>query len=92
MSFEYDPEKSAANKTKHGIDFEEAQALWEDDNRVELRVVSNTEERFVVTGKIMEKYWTVVITYRQLAIRIISARRARRKEVEIYEKTNANSH
>lgn len=29
MQYEYGPEKSAANKAKHGIDFEEAQALWD---------------------------------------------------------------
>ena len=36
MNFEFDPEKSAGNKAKHGIDFEEAQALWKD-----LRMVEN---------------------------------------------------
>ena len=35
MKFEYDPEKSRLNKAKHGIDFEEAQALWRDDMLLE---------------------------------------------------------
>ena len=33
MKFEYDPDKSAANREKHGIDFDEAQALWNDPYR-----------------------------------------------------------
>jgi len=92
MEFEYDVEKSAANKIKHGIDFGEAQALWEDDNRIEASVVSTTEERFIVTGMIGNKHWTVVITYREFFIRIISARRARKKEIQFYEQANQEWH
>lgn len=36
MPFEFDPEKSAANKTKHGIDFVEAQEIWTDTDRLEI--------------------------------------------------------
>lgn len=85
MKFEYDAEKSAANKQKHGIDFERAKALWRDSERVEFLVMSTTEERFLVTGKIGRKYWTAVITYRGENIRIISVRRAREKEIKYYE-------
>jgi uncharacterized DUF497 family protein len=42
-TFEFDPAKSIANKSKHGIDFIEAQALWEDANRLEAPARSTTE-------------------------------------------------
>ncbi|MEC4989037.1 MAG: BrnT family toxin [Oscillatoria sp. PMC 1068.18] len=85
MLFEYDPNKSQTNKLKHGIDFEEAQQLWSDSYRVEVEARSTTENRFLVIGKIDDKHWSAVITYRGEAIRIISVRRARENEVELYE-------
>jgi len=86
MQFEFDPAKSEANKAKHGIDFEEAQQLWKDDNWLELPVPSVDDElRFVVTAMIGEKYWTAVITYRSDRIRIISVRRSRDVEIQGYE-------
>ncbi|MBM4045702.1 MAG: hypothetical protein FJ279_11350 [Planctomycetes bacterium] len=36
MEFEFDPKKSESNKQKHGIDFLEAQALWQDTDRIEV--------------------------------------------------------
>lgn len=83
--FEFDPAKSAANKQKHGIDFEEAQTLWRDGNRLEAPVQLEPELRYVVVGRIGTKYWTAVITYRNEKIRIISVRRARDREIERYE-------
>jgi len=87
MKFEYDIQKSLSNKQKHGIDFEEAKLLWNDDKMVEIRTSYEDEERFVTIGKITTKVYAVVTTYRRENIRIISARRARRKEIEIYEST-----
>jgi uncharacterized DUF497 family protein len=84
MEFEFDPAKSAANNAKHGIDFEEAKQLWLDDNRFEMPLVSSTERRHLVTGVIGEKFWTAIITYRADRTRIISVRRARTVEIEIY--------
>ena len=83
--FEYDPNKSQLNKVKHGIDFEEAQSLWDDLRRVEIKAFPTTEERLMVIGQIKEKYWSAIITYRPPNIRIISVRRSRPKEIEIYE-------
>lgn len=83
--FEYDPNKSQLNKAKHGIDFEEAQGLWDDLRRVEIKAFSTTEERFMVIAQIKGKYWSAIITYRTHNIRIISVRRSRPKEIEIYE-------
>ena len=83
--FEFDPEKSGANKRKHGIDFTEVQALWEDLRRLEVPARTEDEPRFLVIGAIGSTLWAVVITYRDDRIRIISARRARAEEVRWYE-------
>ena len=84
MKFEYDSAKSAANKIKHGLTFEEAKALWEDDNLLEVPVLRTGEPRFLVIGMIEGKVWTGVIN-RGEAVRIISVRRSRKEEVEHYE-------
>jgi uncharacterized protein len=85
MKFEFDPKKSDANKTKHGIDFIEAQELWSDIDYLEIPAKTTDEPRFLVIGKIGEKHWTGIITYRNDNIRIISMRRARNEEIELYE-------
>jgi uncharacterized DUF497 family protein len=85
MEFEFDPRKSAANKKKHGIDFIEAQALWDDPDLLEIPVKTTDEPRYLLVGIISEKHWSGIITYRQDKIRIISVRRSRPEEVELYE-------
>jgi uncharacterized DUF497 family protein len=85
MNFEFDPAKSKTNREKHGIDFVEAQALWDDPDFLEIPAKTTDEQRFLVIGKIAEKHWSGVITYRAENIRIISMRRAREEEIEIYE-------
>ena len=85
MNFEFDPGKSAKNKEKHGLDFIEAQALWDDPDVLEIPARTDDEPRFVVIGKIGKKCWSGVITYRGGNIRIISVRRSRAEEVEFYE-------
>ncbi|MFO7861252.1 MAG: BrnT family toxin [Desulfosalsimonas sp.] len=85
MEFEFDENKSRANKEKHGIDFLEAQGLWDDPDRIEIPAKTIDENRFLLIGKIFQTHWSVVVTYRQRKIRIISARKARKKEVAIYE-------
>ena len=85
MEFEFDRRKSQTNKEKHGIDFVEAQALWKDPDRIEIPAVTIDEPRFVVIGKISDTHWSTIITYRGEKIRIISVRRSRREEIEIYE-------
>ena len=83
--FEFDVNKSQANLTKHGIDFEAAQALWTDPYLLEIRAKSEGEPRFLLIGMISEKHWSAVVTYREERIRLISVRRSRKKEVDIYE-------
>ncbi len=86
MKCEYGSNKSLSNKQKHGIDFEEAKLLWNDDRMVEILASYEGEERYINIGKIHTKFYTVVTTIREKEkIRIISARRARKKEIEIYE-------
>ncbi len=85
MEFDFDPRKSAANKAKHGIDFTEAQALWADPDLLEIPARTSDEQRFLVIGKIIEKHWSGVITYRSDAVRLISIRRSRPEEVNLYE-------
>ncbi len=84
--FEFDPDKSAANKAKYGIDFVEAQALWSDGDRLELPSrEGRTEERWLVIGQIADRRWTAIVTYRASVIRLISCRRARRSEERLYD-------
>jgi uncharacterized DUF497 family protein len=85
MPFEFDPAKSLANKEKHGIDFEEAQALWDDPNAIAVPARTEGEPRDLVIGRISEKLWAAVVTRRHNAIRIISVRRARKEEAAGYE-------
>ena len=85
MSFEWDLEKSIANKEKHGIDFESAKLLWSDENRVEIHAPFPVADRWIPIGKKENKLWTAIFTLRGNAIRIISVRRSRKKEVDLYE-------
>jgi len=85
MYFEFDLNKSDNNKNKHGIDFVEAQKLWNDLDLLEIPAKTTDEMRFLVIGKIDKKLWTGIITYRNDNIRIISVRRARNEEIELYE-------
>ncbi len=97
MEFEFDENKSKINQEKHGINFVEAQQLWIDPNRIELLAKTEDEPRFMLIGKIGDKHWSVligkigdkhwsaIITYRQTKIRLISVRRSRTNEVNLYE-------
>ncbi len=85
MDFEYDPEKSETNKAKHGIDFEEAQAIWADTHSIQLNTTLTDEERFLVVGTVGKTLWTAVITFRNGTVRIISVRRSRKDEKQAYD-------
>lgn len=85
MIFEYDPGKSAANLVKPGIDFEQAQALWDDPWLLEVPARTEDEPRFLSIGKIEGRHWVAVWTPRGETVRIISVRRARKEEVAYYE-------
>ena len=83
--FEFDERKSRLNKLKHGIDFVEAQALWLDEALLEGRGGGAEGPRFLMIGRIHDRHWSAVITYRRSSVRLISVRRARVKEIEAYE-------
>ena len=83
--FEFDDSKSESNRAKHGIDFVEAQALWNDSNLMEIPAKTVDEARFLIIGMIERKHWSAVVTYRDEIIRIISVRRSREEEVALYE-------
>jgi uncharacterized DUF497 family protein len=85
LTFEFDPVKSAINKTKHGINFDEAQVLWKDDRLLQAPAKTDDEQRFLVIGKIGENHWVAVCAHRGDIVRIISVRRARRQEIDHYE-------
>lgn len=72
MDFEFDPSKNQRNREKHGIDFNEARSLWDDEDRLEIPAKAQDELCFLLVGKISNKYWSAVITYRGENIRIIS--------------------
>ena len=85
FSFEFDEQKSQLNLKKHGIDFDQAQALWHDPHVVEIQAKTEDETRFLVIGRIKGKHWSAIVTPRGRRIRIISVRRSRVEEVLIYE-------
>jgi len=85
MEFEFDSEKSAQNLAKHGIDFMDAQKLWDDPDLLEIPARTEDEPRYLVIGRIGTRHWSGVITYRSDNIRIISVRRSRPDEVALYE-------
>lgn len=62
-----------------------AQALWLDERRIEIPARTEDEPRFVIIGRIKEKHWSAVITYRGEKVRLVSVRRSRDEEVAIYE-------
>ena len=85
IKFEFDDSKSSSNLEKHGIDFIDAQLLWFDPDLLEIPAKTEDEPRYLVIGRIKEKHWSAVITYRESKVRIISVRRSRNEEVFYYE-------
>jgi uncharacterized DUF497 family protein len=84
VAFLFDEAKSRANRDKHGIDFVEAQALWLDPARVSIAARTESEPRSIVVGMIEGKHWSAVVTYRGDTVRLISVRRSRTREVQLY--------
>ncbi len=84
MEFEFDPAKSAANKAKHGIDFDAAQAIFEDEAALDVVADTDWEARSQRIGRVGEHIWACYYTICGDRIRIISVRRARRAERGLY--------
>ena len=85
LSFDFDQTKSHGNLSKHGINFVDAQLLWNDPGLLEVAATTEDEPRFLLIGRINGKHWSAVVTYRNTRIRIISVRRSRTEEVALYE-------
>ena len=83
MKFEYDSNKSVINKQKHGVDFEEARTIWSNINVI-LPAITEGEKRHMIIGKIKISLFSCIFTIRDKKIRIISCRRSRKKERDIY--------
>jgi len=90
MEFEFDQAKSEANRLKHGFDFVQAQELWKDLYALEIQAKSDTETRFALIARVEERVWSVFFTERNSKIRIISARRSRTNEEDLYHEGRAN--
>ena len=91
VPFEWDPEKDRINQDKHGLSFDEVTELFTRDVDV-LEIHdedhSDEEERFIAIGPVGDEVVVVVYTERNDdVIRIVSARRATKKEIELYQKT-----
>jgi hypothetical protein len=85
FTFEFDESKSLANHSKHGINFIDAQPLWNDPELLEIPAKTEDEPRYLAIGLINGKHWSAVITYRDATVRLISVRRSRIEEIALYE-------
>lgn len=92
--FEWDPKKAFNNRRKHGVGFEQAALVFRDPQALSIydQEHSETEDRWITLGKSEENMLVVVHTCREISdnkaiIRIISARRATKRERRQYEAT-----
>ncbi|MBU6153363.1 MAG: BrnT family toxin [Bdellovibrionales bacterium] len=90
MRFEWDEKKNRSNRQKHGIWFEEAQQVFDDVTAIRFydTLHSDDEDRFVLLGMSGSSRTLVVVFCERESenkIRIISARKATKKEIKIYE-------
>jgi len=89
IKFLWDNRKNAANQTKHNVSFEEAQSVFFDENAIEYYDPdhSESEDRFLMLG-LSHQVRILVVSYtlreEGMAIRIISARKATKKEQNVY--------
>ncbi len=88
MGYQWDPKKAEANLNKHGIDFADAVGVFEDSLALTIEDKrAQGERRFITVGiDFLGRILTVVYTYRGNNIRLISARKATKKEIAYYEK------
>jgi uncharacterized DUF497 family protein len=89
MGFDWDPAKNATNRRKHGIEFHEATAVFEDPNQVEWLCSDpeDDEERFMKVGRVGWRLLAVVYTERGDTTRLISARKASKRERQRYDQS-----
>jgi hypothetical protein len=86
MTYQWDTDKAAANLRKHGIDFADAISVFSDDLAITIPDERFDEERFITIGiDAFSRVLVVVYTWRSNEIRLISARKATRRERKQYE-------
>ena len=86
MNYEWDPNKAKSNYMKHGIRFADAVGVFEDENAITIEDDHQKEDRFIIIGRdFLSRILVVVYTFRDIVIRIISARRATARERKMYE-------
>ena len=86
MSYEWDPNKEKSNFKKHGVKFADAVGVFEDENAITIEDDDAKEDRFITIGMdFLNRILVVVYTFRNIVIRIISARKATARERKIYE-------
>lgn len=90
MEFEWDEDKAEKNLERHGVSFNEAAMAFFDENAVELfdALHSDHEIRFQIVGFSRVRLLFAAFTERGENIRIISARKANKKQVRIYNEQN----
>jgi len=86
MGYEWDPNKAITNIEKHGIDFADAVTVFDDLNAVTIDDPDYEEQRFItIAMDAFGRILVVVYTWRGDIIRLISARKANKKERKQYE-------
>lgn len=84
---EFDPEKDAKNRTKHGVSLAYGQAVFDDPNVLILPTIrkADGEDRYKAIGRIGDRLWTVIHIYRADAVRFVSVRRSNVNEQRAYD-------
>jgi len=86
MSYEWDPHKEKSNYKKHRVKFADAVGVFEDENAITIQDEHKGEDRFITIGRdFLSRILVVVYTFRDIVIRIISARKATARERKMYE-------
>jgi len=89
MGYSWDPNKARANFDKHKVDFADAVTALEDDSAVTIEDDNPDEERYITIGRdALGRILVIVYTYRDEAIRLISARKATARERVQYKGEN----
>jgi hypothetical protein len=87
MNYQWDPVKATANLKKHGVEFADAVGVFDDPGAITIEDPDEGEQRFLAIGlDVLGRLIVVAFTYRGDDLRLISARKATRREISIYEK------
>jgi len=86
MNYEWNPNKARSNYKKHGVRFADAVGVFEDERAITIQDEHEGEDRFITIGRdFLSRILVVIYTFRDVVIRIISARKATARERNMYE-------